>query len=55
MVDIGLLTAFSEIAILLLIGFLVFFVLGFFVKTMKKVLWIIAVLLLIAGIYFVFV
>jgi len=55
MVDTGLLATFSGIAILLLIGFFAFLVLGFFMKTMKKIFWIIAALLLIAGVYFWFV
>ena len=55
MVDTGLLAMFSGIAILFLIGFFVFFGLGFFIKAMKKIFWLIAALLLIAGVYFWFV
>ncbi len=55
MADMEFLAAVSGIAILLIIGFFGFLILGYFIKSIKWILWFIAIGLLIAGIYFIFV
>ena len=50
----GSLAAISGIAVLLIIGFFAFSILGYFLKSIKWILWLIAAGLLIAGVYFIF-
>ena len=49
-----ILTAITGAGIFLIIVFLVLFVLGFIIKKLKFVLWIIAFLVLLIAVYFIF-
>jgi len=54
MVDLNLFTVFAGTRIFFIIAFLLFFILGFFIKAAKKILWLLAIIALLAAIYFVF-
>jgi len=51
---ISLIAAMTGAGIFLIIAFLVLFILGFVIKKLKFILWIAAVIALIAAVYFVF-
>jgi len=54
MVEMNLFVIMGGVALILVLISLVLFGIGFFVKAAKKILWLIALLLLIGGIYFIF-